>query len=248
MNQIFEFSLNSKALRDAVAKVPAIASQEFRQALSEIGAAFMTSFADERLSGRPGLEKRTGRLYGSIDYRLKSVGANHEVMIGFYGAQSPWVNIHETGGTITANGNASQCGKGKYLAIPLGANKTANQHNRARPCDFKKKGKDGLQVIRSKRGNLLLVQIIRPPTKGRRTKGSPKTGVPGLKMRSTGRRKAAKRAPAKIIPMFVLKKQVTIPARLGFREAWERFRSRAGVRMDMAFRSIIAKAVGGGAK
>lgn len=248
---VFGFSIDSSRLRTAIAKVPAVAHQEIGRALYDIGAKFRQVVAEERLSGRPGLNANTGKLRDSLDHRVVTMAEGRGVLVGFYGPQGAFAGVHEHGATIKANGNASKCGSGKMLAIPLAAVKTKNQHlKQASPCDlgrFSKTNPKGLKLIKSKRGNLLLVALKKiRATKPRRRRG----GALPVKTALTGKRPRGGRSTAKkkrqpvyaITPMYVLKPQVKIPKRLGFREAWIAFRPRAKVRVEQAFSTIMRAA------
>lgn len=252
MSAVLAFRIDSSRLRAAIAKVPVVAQQEVGRALYDIGAKFKQVVSEERLSGRPGLNANTGKLRDSLDFRVVPVASGRGVLVGFYGPQGVWAGVHEGGATIKANGNASKCGSGKMLAIPLDAVKTKNKHLRqASPCDLGKWSKTnpkGLKLIKSRRGNLLLVALKKiRATKPRRRRG----GALPAKVATVGKRPRVGRGTAKtkrqpvyaITPMYVLKREVKIPKRLGFREAWVKFQPRAKVRVGQAFEAI-ARAAG----
>ena len=95
--------------------------------------------------------RRTGALWRSYRAQLtedaNTVGVDVGVLRGAEGNALEYAALHEYGGTITPK-------NGQYLAIPLGAAKTKRGVGRGGPRDYG----DDLIVIRSKRGNLLLVR------------------------------------------------------------------------------------------
>lgn len=194
---MIQFSLNNAKFKEAARALPALADREMRTALEAVGVKFREVVVTTRLSGRPGLESRTGRTVGGLVHQVRADGKAVKVL--FHGEPAAWVNIHETGGVIVANGSHSVCGKGKMLAIPLRAAKTASAFLRAGPC-----GRN-LILIRSKTGNLIL----------------------------------AERTAQGLVPMFVLKRSVTIPARLGFRAAWRKFAPDALNRIKRGMIAVI---------
>lgn len=95
--------------------------------------------AQKRLSGSP-LARRTGNL-ARLGQEISAGGEE-----GRIGPQVPYGAIHEFGGIIKPV-------KGKFLAIPLDAAKTAAGVARGGPKDF-----DDTFVVTSKLGNLLIAQ------------------------------------------------------------------------------------------
>ena len=113
----------------------------------------------ERLSGRPGLNKKTGRTAQSLEAKLRVLKTTFRISAKIGNRSTPGVGIHETGGTIRPK-------RKPWLAIPLST-------GAGRKVDF---------WITNKKGNIV---------------GMAKAGNA-------------------IIPVVVLVKSVTIPARLQF--------------------------------
>ena len=199
-------------LRKKIAASPALAQKHFKAGLDDIGNGFRAHMGEamQEIS-------KTGTLRRSLDYHHVQRKSGMGVLIGFYGEGARYARQREFGGTITANGNASKCGTGKYLAIPLPAARNANNRLRAGPCDMK-----DLKLIKSKAGNLLLVKMAKKPKRGRGRVGG----------------RTAARVPFTV--MFVLKKSVTQTGNLGFIKTWRAFRNRAVARMNKAKRDFLA--------
>jgi len=125
----------------------------------------------------------TGRLRASIKGRAEPNGASA-------GTNVIYANLMNAGGTIRPT-------KAKFLAIPL----TREAARASGPRNFPRK----LFVIRSKNGNLLLVEA--PPLT--------KTGKKKKLKRNESEQKLADKynAGGEMVPHYVLKKSVTIPAR-----------------------------------
>lgn len=158
--------------------------------------------------GRPGLMPRRGQGGGLLSSRqIIMTGDSVKTLRGVWsigGERNPYARIQEFGGTVLPV-------KGKYLAIPLAAAKTAAGVSRVKgPLEYGKFSKEnpgGLVLIKSKKGALLLMAVLGKTEKGRqKTRGF--KGAKGEKLRS------------RLVPMFVLKKQVTIPPRMGVRETF----------------------------
>jgi len=221
---VIQLRFSDKKFRAMVKKAPGLLRQTFTQALNDIGNGFVAEMKETRLSGPPGLQPRTGVTRRSLTHQVGALGAAVgggmqplRLSIYFEGAAAKWVGGHERGITIQANGNASVCGKGRMLAIPLPAARTAAGVARSGPCNMQ-----GLVLIKSKKGNLLLVK---PGAKRKRARGA--VGAP---------------APPDFTPMFVLKKQVRIPARLGFATTWRGYLPVVRSQLADARKSFVAAA------
>jgi len=130
------------------------------------------------------LHVRTGALKRSL--RFNSRGSELNTLVSWVRAGSsstahdvPYAHIQEYGGTIRAKRAYRGVQGGAYLNIPLPANKTGAGVTRQ---TAKQVFRNGGRIIKSRRGNYLVVSKI---------------GV----------------------PLFVLKKSVKIPPRLGMRKA-----------------------------
>lgn len=178
-----EVTFDTENFKILARESPRMFFDAMRQSFVIVFARMQATHAERRLSGRPGLARRTGALARS--FQTEVTGSKIGDLRGAYFSTSRYAAIHETGGTIT--------GKGKLLAIPLAAARTAAGVGRypsplrqTLPASFP----GGTFVRRSRAGNLILF--------GRTVKGADPT------------------------PLFVLKQSVTIPARLGTQETWEK--------------------------
>lgn len=162
--------------------------EEIKAGLLDYADDFVFQDIFAQLDGDP-LGSRTGDLRRS--FQITETGADVNSWRLSVWTDSKYAAIHEFGGTIRANGNATVCGKGKYLAIPLPAVQTQAGVTRAGPCFFK-----DTFVKRAKSGKKSLI--------------------------------IWKREGKKIKPLFVLKKEVTIPARFGLFDLWEEQRPERG--------------------
>lgn len=193
----FKLDIDAKRWREAVRKWPRTLAEAMRLALLRAMTEFREKFRESRLRGRPGLNRRSGFLFNSFQPGVTPKGTALNMVQAFVASWSPYAPIHETGGTIRPKNR-------KYLAVPIstwsqeagfsgpafGRGKAGvisglmvgSQAGTTKPSLY---GVKGLQLIKSKKGNLLLVD-------------------------------QAKLARGTIVPIFVLKKSVTIPPRMGF--------------------------------
>jgi phage gpG-like protein len=143
-----------------------------------------------RRASNRALKRRTGALARSARTELATT-ARPEAR-SMIGRGAPYAKIHETGGTITPR-------RRQFLTVPLRNALTAAGVTR--------------QAAKLERGS-----------SGFRTRGT----VPGAASRDTfifsavgGRRLiAVERKGGGVLPLYILRKRVTIPARLGFRDEW----------------------------
>ena len=136
--------------------------------------AFLRSLVKERLSGRPGLNRRTGNLSRDWVTDVTESGGQLAVEVKTQGVANAYAGIHEDGGTIRPT-------KSKYLWIPLKGNLTPSGVARISPREAIGTGN-------------LFIQWNKGPI-------------------AYMRRRMAR--GWHLEPLFVLKKSVTIPARMG---------------------------------
>lgn len=136
--------------------------------------AFLRALVKERLSGRPGLERRTGNLSRDWVTDVSESGGQLAIEVKTQGIANAYAGIHENGGTIRPT-------KSKYLWIPLKLNLTANGVARMSPREAISTGN-------------LFIQWNKGPI-------------------AYMRRRMAR--GWRLEPFFVLKKSITIPARMG---------------------------------
>lgn len=174
------------------------------QRLLKCGRTFDRVMVTERLSGptsAESLSRRSGQLARSNAHAVTTSPTKPTLEVAI-GGGVPYARAHEHGATITPK-------KSKYLAIPLGAARTAAGVGRV---TSPRNWPNPLRVLRSRRGNLLLVETL---AKARTVDVA------------TGKRvKAGTFGPAairsKLRPVFVLKSEVTLPPRLGFGKTFKR--------------------------
>ena len=176
MSTMIEFELTAPDLSMVAEKARAA----MNKALASWGRSYWRRLVEERLSGRPGLNRRSGNL--SRDWVVETSGDADEmsVTVRTQGAANAYAGIQETGGTIKPK-------NGRYLWIPLAANLMSNGTARLTPS-----------------------QAIQQPHFISWNKGPIFFGKSPVKQ--------SKKAFAQnfgIVPLFVLKTSVTIPARMG---------------------------------
>lgn len=119
---MIEFELTAPDLSMVAGK----ARTAMNKALASWGRAYWRRLVEERLSGRPGLNRRSGNL--SRDWVVETSGEADEmsVTVRTQGAANAYAGIQETGGTIKPK-------NGRYLWIPLAANLMSNGTARLTP-------------------------------------------------------------------------------------------------------------------
>lgn len=172
---MIEFELTAPDLSMVAGKARAA----MNKALTSWGRAYWRRLVEERLSGRPGLNRRSGNL--SRDWVVETSGEADEmsVTVRTQGAANAYAGIQERGGTIKPV-------NGRYLWIPLAANLRSNGMARLTPS-----------------------QAIQQPHFIRWDRGPVFFGKSPVKQ--------SKKSFAEnfgIVPLFVLKTSVTIPARM----------------------------------
>lgn len=155
--------LKTAPFQAAMKRFPAMMAQHAAQGMTQIHLAF---HGEMRRLFRGGGPKSSGprlrpEIVRGITHGLR--GTTLDTLRSASIASHKAAVIQEHGGTITANGRYSVCGKGKMLAIPLGPAKTKAGFARGGPCDD-----PDLFMIKSKKGNLLLVK---------KTGKGPKAGI-----------------------------------------------------------------------
>ena len=91
--------------------LPDLMQQAGKKALSIHGREFIRWFTKKRLTGRPGLKRRTGSLARSFKTNVLELSGAMVLMVW---TTSKYARIHEFGGIVTPK-------KSKYLAIPTNA-------------------------------------------------------------------------------------------------------------------------------
>lgn len=145
--------MDTRGFQDAMRRAPGAVVAEMRNGLGQVHDRF---FADMKRAFRGKGKKSRGptlrpQIVRTIANEVAGTTLNDLKSISFTTHIAAYIQEH--GGTITANGRYSVCGKGKMLAIPLDTVKTKAGFARAGPCDDA-----SLFLIRSKKGNILLVK------------------------------------------------------------------------------------------
>lgn len=186
-----KITVDEKQLVRALATVPDALTRELRDALEKILRRFEREFVSTRLSGRPGLQRRSGNLARSWVREVR--GRRLKDLQARFATRVKYAPIHEFGGIIRPV-------RAKFLAIPLSDSRVKGTADS--PRDYP----DGF-FLRSKGGNLLF-------------------GV------SEGDR---------FVPLFVLKREVRIPARMGLLDLWEAKRAGITDQLNDAVRRALSR-------
>lgn len=189
----------------------ALLQSRIRRILELGGQRFVARMQRERLSGPTGpssLSRRTGELARhAIQYTVTTGQATMRLVV-WVSKSVPYARIHEMGGTVRPK-------TAKFLAIPLAAAKTRAGVARMRPRDI-----PNLKFVpRRGKSPLLVLEHFK-----------------NVKVKLLGKTIRTDKIVTKSTPMFVLKRSVTIPARMGFRQIWgqERGKIAAEVRAAVA--------------
>lgn len=172
MADIIDFKFDDKDFRKALDKFPEKVFKEYKKGGQRVGRRFTGLLVKRRLSGRPGLKRRSGDLARS--FRSRVTGNNLDNLILLIFTASKYAPIQEKGGIVTAK-------RAKMLAIPLAPALTS-----AGVARYKSPRDMNLRV--TMRGGKIFLET--------------KTAKSEL--------------------MYVLKKSVIVPARLGMFKLWER--------------------------
>jgi len=191
--------------------------QEVLKLLKEGAQRFEREMLTKHLTGPTGptsLSVQSGDLRRTLTAGVASFGQNQVRMFAIIGTGLPYAKIHEYGGVVTAK-NA------QYLAIPLPG---MGRKNQVSPRQYPGQ----LVPIRTRFGNLILAEILGKTKSGRQKTRTYKTGAhwtyPGSKVLNKNGELVdlvvEGTAKSTILPVYVLKESVTIPARMQFRETF----------------------------
>lgn len=199
LNQAVDVKIDARRYRALLARTP----KAFRKALDTsadlIGVDFEKRFKRDRLSGRPGVKDRSGKLKSDFRYRLKRTKGVQQVYFSF--ANNRYARIHEHGGTIVPV-------RRDWLTIPVGPALDSRGVAKGRARRF-----PGLTFIKVNEQTALLVAKGKPKSFGIR-----RSGRFYKILQRIGKRTGFLKAKTKIGKVyFVLKKSVFVPARMGFR-------------------------------
>lgn len=196
---------------------------EFRKGAAPImmqhGQTYIADLVTKRLSGRPGLKLRTGNLSRSFNARTQANTDGIVVDVSPQGPGSEYANLHEVGGTVKPV-------RSKYLWIPIAGNLTPSGVARITPTEA------------INRGGFFAKGVFfgRALTKRNVPQRTQSTGRDGYKGKAIAK-------GADITPLFVLKKSVSVPARLGAGRLWEGSMPSLVERLDMMAGQLFARPV-----
>lgn len=194
-----ESRTNISGVIRALSRLPGALDKEMRQAFKEHGLAFQARMIRERFVGFTGIrgreggrnQNRTGMLRRSFGSEVYGGGDGKPLTLAVFSSGVQYARIQEYGGVVKPK-------RSKYLTIPLSDNQTpagVTRYPSAREL-FQVYGEQ-IRVAKSpKSGQLFIVSDGKPGSKSKRGKN------------------------AETQWLFVLKKSVEIPPRLGFRATW----------------------------
>lgn len=210
-----DFSMRAKVTgsKKRLDALPKRATKALRAAFKTVGRRFLGRLKTERLSGRPGLNKRTSELARSFQMEIGG-DALADLYLKVY-TRAKQARIQEKGGVVRPVNS-------KYLAIPIGGAVTPAGVAKGSPRDFK----DTI-VARSKAGNLIIFQKL----------GKTKSGKQRTRRFVRAGSDTAERSS--VIPLFLLKKEVTIPPRLGMAALWADMKDERMATLRSALRPVL---------
>jgi len=201
--------------------------EEVLKLLKQGAQRFEREMLTKHLSGPTGassLSVQSGDLRRTLSAGVASFGNNQVRMFALIGTGLPYGKIHEYGGVITAK-NA------QYLAIPLPGFGAKNQMG---PRQYP----GNLVPIRTRFGNLILAEILGKTKSGRQKTRKYKTGATWTLPSGDVEVGTAK---SSILPVYVLKESVTIPARMEFRETFRKEAANTLGIIRAQLRSLVVK-------
>lgn len=185
----------STALRDFGPKFRRGAAGE----MNRFGQEWISELVSKRLSGRPGVNRRTGNLARSFKSKVTDSVLLNAVVLDVQpeGPGSEYAGLQEFGGVVTPK-------KSKYLWIPTRENMTPSGVQRITPTEARSRG-----------GFFAKGVFFGKPVVGKKTKP---------------------------VPLFILKKSVTVPGRMGATALWNQSTPRLVQRLD-AVASVMIGAI-----
>lgn|GEM_PF-5267481 len=192
-----------KRLTTLLARSPEIMGEQLRLSFSKGIRLFKTHFIETRMSGRPGLNRGRHTSPAAWPVWVTPRGTDIDQVHARMWTVYPWMKIHEDGGTITAR-------RRKYLAIPIsreygGQAKTEGGYLRGAFVRITDKDTAAPDYVGAGERSLYAVGGLFP---FRSKKGNLLLGM---------------RKGGDLVPMFVLKRQVTIKPRLKMRYTFTRW-------------------------
>ncbi len=230
----WEFTVeNREQVTALLRKLPGALAAAMKEHLKLALDRFKEIFTDKQLHGRPGLNRVTGDLIHSFVVRVSGSSSRLESLTAWIASRSKYAGIHETGGTVRSKR------PGGYLAIPLPGTKAPSGVIKGSFVAGMIPEGDGMrQSLRSIPGLFVVGSGEGSSWKrGATFREGLKKGTKGMTFGPRGQALLCMARGKSIVPLFVLKKQVYIPARLKF---FETFRKWAG---SLNFKVYIREAV-----
>lgn len=179
--------------------------------MGRFGQEWVSKLVTQRLSGRPGLNRRTGNLARSFKSRAYQSAVLGGVVLDVQpeGPGSEYASIHEFGGIVRPVHS-------KYLWIPIGDNLTSKGVARLTPTQARERGGFIINSRRSVGGKVFM----------------------GYSTTKAGRKKAG---ADNVVPLFALKPWVMVPPRLRARALWSSSMPSLTQRLDTMASQLLAK-------
>lgn len=195
---ITELEVMSAAAQNALSMYGDKFRRVARERMEAHGQQYINDLSTKRMSGRPGVNRRTGNLARSWRSRLYESPLLGGIVIDINpeGPGSEYASLQEFGGTVVPK-------KSRYLWIPIAGNLTPTGAARITPREAIDRG--GFFAKGVFFGKAITQRGI--PQRSQHLGGA------GYKGKVIARGE-------NITPLFVLKKSVTVPGRLGARVLW----------------------------
>ncbi len=175
--------------------VSSVFAEEFKKGFRTHGRQYVRQLISERTRGRPGLKRRTGNLARSITPRVTGRTVRDLTLSVTIGEGLAYAKLQEEGGTIRPK-------RARNLAIPLDSVRTPAGVPRFKPRDSQLQPMFAVRL----RGKLFLAKRFKNRTEARSVLGrGPKLFI-----------------DRRTVLLFVLKKSVKVPGRLGAKELFTR--------------------------
>jgi hypothetical protein len=213
--------VNVRTVNAALRALPDVMTKHARGSLQTSGQEFV-GLMQKRFGDAPGqLRVRSRRLRDSFGYQVTGESFDGLTLRAF-SAGVPYANLQEFGGTVRPKSPR------QFLTIPLPDNLTGAGVPRYPSAGELRDREPGRTfVVRSQNGKLLVGYRPDAPTRS----------IFNLRAHRDPDAPRAPKAKSKVLWLWLLVPQVTVPARLQFRSTWE---SLARSRKDRLVRSLAA--------
>ena len=185
--------------------------------MNRFGQEWVSELVSKRLSGRPGVNRRTGNLARSFKSKVTDSVLLNAVVLDVQpeGPGAEYADLQEFGGVVKPK-------RSKYLWIPIAGNLTPEGVARITPTEA------------INRGGFFAKGVFfgRPVVRKRTAQQTRHIGGSGYKGASFQRNE-------RIEPLFVLKKSVNVPGRMGATALWNQSTPRLVQRLDDVASAMI---------